>query len=195
MGMVASVRHRWTAEEVRNLQDESRAWPRYELLDGELYVTPAPGVWHQQVVTQIVLALGPYVKAGGFASILASPADVELEEGSVLQPDVFVFPRIDPEIEKPTWRQIRSLLLAVEVISPSSVRTDRVEKRDQYMRMPVDEYWAVDLDGRHVERWFHDHPRVEIARDSLTWLPRGAAEPLTIDLPTLFTDAGLPRRL
>ena len=195
MAMPAVVRHRWTAEEVRNLQDESRAWPRYELIDGELYVTPAPGVFHQRAVMQIVARLLPFVTANEFAEVLTSPADIELEEESILQPDVFVFPRIGPEVEEPSWKNVTSLYLAIEVISPSSMRTDRVEKRDQYMRMAVDEYWVVDLDGRHVERWFRNRPNVEIARETLEWRLQGAEQPLTIDLSRLFADIGLPRRL
>jgi Uma2 family endonuclease len=195
MGMAAVVNYRWTAEEVRNLQEESRAWPRYELIDGELFVTPAPGVWHQRAVLEIVATLRPFVKQVGFAELLTSPADVELEEESILQPDVFVFPRIDPGNEKPTWKDITALFLAVEVLSPGSERTDRVEKRDQYMSMAVDEYWVVDLDDRRIERWFRGQPRVEIARDTLVWNLRGAPEPLAIDVRRLFADIGLPRRL
>jgi Uma2 family endonuclease len=197
MGMPAVVRHRWTAQEVRNLQDESRAWPRYELIGGELYVTPAPGVFHQRAVAQVFARLFSYVTGGttAFAEVLASPADIELEEESILQPDVFVFPRLDPAIEKPAWKDITSLWLAVEVISPSSARADRVEKRDQYMRTAVDEYWVVDLDGRRIERWFKGRPNVEIARETLEWRLRDAPDTLTIDLPRLFADIGLPRRL
>lgn len=101
MGMPAAIHRRWTAEEVLSLQDGSRAWPRYELIDGELYVTPAPGVRHQLAVAQFVGRIFPYVSALGFATVLTSPADIELEKDSILQPDVFVFPRLDPAIEKP----------------------------------------------------------------------------------------------
>lgn len=115
-----------------------------------------------------------------------SPADIELEPESVLQPDVFVFPLMSSAIENPSWKDITSLLLAIEIISPSSIRTDRVEKRDQYRSMAVDEYWVVDIDGLHVERWFKGRPGVEIARGDLVWRPRGATSPLVIDLPTVF---------
>ena len=193
MGMPAAVRHRWTAAEVRNLQE--RAWPRYELIDGELYVTPAPGIWHQRAVLALVRALDPYVLASGVAEILTSPADIELEEESILQPDVFVFPRIGAEVERPSWKEVISLFLAVEVISPSSARTDRVVKRDQYLRMAVDEYWVVDLDGRHIERWFKSRPNVQVNRDTLEWTLPGMKEPQVLDLVKLFADVGLPRRL
>jgi Uma2 family endonuclease len=186
MAMPAVVRRRWTANEVRTLQDESRPWPRYELIDGELYVTPAPGFRHQAGIMEIVAVLRPYVTANGLGGVLTSPADIELEPESVLQPDVFVFPMLDESIENPSWKNITSLLLAVEIISPSSIRTDRIEKRDQYMKMTVDECWIVDIDGLHVERWFKDRPNVEVARESLTWVPAGARAPLTIELSSLF---------
>lgn len=186
MAMPAALRRHWTAEEVRNLQEESRPWPRYELIGGELYVTPSPGGWHQVAVTELVLALAPYVKAQAIGGVLTSPADIELEPGSVLQPDVFVVPRLEEPVEMFSWKDVTSLLLSIEIISPSSIRTDRVEKRDEYLRMAVDEYWVVDLDGSHVERWFKGKPKVEVAREELTWSPAGASEPLTIDLPELF---------
>lgn len=185
MAMPAALRRRWTAEEVRNLQDESRAWPRYELIDGELYVTPSPGFRHQAAVKELVFSLAPFLARTGIGAILTSPADIELEAESVLQPDVFVFPLIDG-VENPTWKDITSLLLAIEIISPSSIRTDRVEKRDQYMKMDVDEYWVVDLDGRHVERWLRGRSEVQVARGTLEWHPAGVTAPLVLDLDQLF---------
>jgi len=185
--MPAAVRHRWTVEEVRNLQDESRAWPGYELIDGELYVTPSPGFRHQAAVQELTSVLRPYLAAQRVGAALTSPADIELAPGSLLQPDVFVFPPIDADVDRPSWKDITRLLLAVEVISPGSVRIDRVEKRDQYMRLAVDEYWVVDLDGARVERWYRDRPHVEVARNDLVWLPRGADAPLVIDLPAVFS--------
>jgi Uma2 family endonuclease len=195
LGMPAAVRHRWTAEEVLHLQDESRAWPRYELIDGELYVTSAPEVRHQRLVREVFRCLLAYVDPTGFAEVLTSPSAIQLEEDSVLQPDVFVFPRINPDVARPSWTDVTSLFLAVEVLSPSSMRTDRVIKRDKYMRVAVDEYWVVDPDGRHIERWFRDRPNVEVARETLSWPLRGASNPLTIDVARLFSDAGLPALL
>jgi Uma2 family endonuclease len=184
MAMPVATHRRWKAEEVRNLQDESRAWPRYELIDGELYVTPAPGFRHQAAVLELVVILRPYVVGNKLGGVLTSPADIELEPESVLQPDVFVFPPLD--VEQPEWRSITSLRLAIEVISPSSIRTDRTKKRDQYLKMAVDEYWVVDVEGGHVERWFKHRPDVEVARSTLEWHPANAAAPLSIDLDAMF---------
>jgi Uma2 family endonuclease len=64
---------------------------------------------------------------------------------------------------------------------------DRVEKRDHYLSNGVAEYWIVDLDARHVERWYADRPTPTLARESLTWRSPVARSELHIDLPRFFT--------
>ena len=86
----------------------------------------------------------------------------------------------------PHWPEVTWLLLAVEVLSPSSVTQDRVDKRDFYLAKGVREYWIVDLDARIVERWTPAHERPEIIRDVLTWHPTGADRALRIDLDEFF---------
>ncbi len=187
MGMPA-IHRRWTTAEVRDLMDEARHWPRFELIGGELVVTPAPGFPHQIAVTEIWLRLHTYLEAQGIGLALASPADLELQPGTITQPDVFVVPvgTGGESDELPTWADVTSLLLAVEIISPSSIRTDRVDKRDFYMESSVAEYWIVDLEARMVERWTPSRDTPEILRRSLEWRPAGAQVPLVIDLPELF---------
>ena len=84
------------------------------------------------------------------------------------------------------WIEVGSLLLAVEVLSPSTARTDRRKKRQLYQREGVPEYWIVDLDARAIERWQPESKRPEIMRESITWHPTGATTALTIDLVALF---------
>lgn len=187
MGMPA-IRRRWTTDDVRALMDESRAWPRYELIGGELIVTPAPGFVHQIAVTEILLLLGPYVVRENMGITLASPADLELQRGEITQPDVFVVPlETSPNPDgKPTWADVTRLLLAVEVLSPSSVRTDRVQKREFYMDAGVPEYWVVDVDARIVERWTPGRETPTVFRETLEWRPEGATTSLITDLGTMF---------
>jgi Uma2 family endonuclease len=183
-----AMRHRWTTADVRALIDESRAWPRYELLGGELVVTPAPAPVHQVAVSELMALLRAYVLDHDLGVILASPADLELRPGTISQPDFFVVPFASHERpEGPVaWSVVTSLLLAIEVISPGSVRIDRVEKRDHYLSAGVPEYWVVDLDARLVERWRPDRENPELLRATLEWRPRGAPAPLVMDLLALF---------
>ena len=139
----------WTAEQVRALPDDGN---RYELVSGELVVTPAPAYLHQAAVFALLDRLRPWARNAGLGKAMASPADISLGEDEVLQPDIFVF---RPAAERPvhSWTDITELLLAVEVLSPSTARYDRTLKRWRYQRAGVPEYWIVDLDARLVERW------------------------------------------
>lgn len=183
MGM--SAVKRWTAEEVRAMQDEDRAWPRYELIDGELLVTPSPTWDHQEAVMLLWRELDDFLRVHRIGRPVVSPADIELEADTVLQPDVFVVPARDVRPHG-SWRDVRGLLLAIEILSPSSGRHDRVVKRRFYQRMGVPEYWIVDAGSRVVERWRPDDERPEVLDRAISWHPAGAAEPLVLDLETFF---------
>jgi Uma2 family endonuclease len=176
---------RWTAAEVRALQDESHPWPRYELVAGELLVTPAPRGAHQRAVGLLFAALNAYVEAERLGEAVLSPADLELEPENVAQPDVFVVPSTAGLLWR-EWTDVKRLLLAVEVISPSNARDDRSTKRDLYQRARVPEYWVVDLDARVIERWRPDNGRPEILRHELAWEPDGARAPFMLDLTGFF---------
>jgi Uma2 family endonuclease len=182
-----SAERRWTAREVRELVAENPlVTPRYELVDGELLVTPSPTSRHQRAVVALIVALHPYVRAQHLGHVLTSPSDVELEPEFLSQPDVYVVP-ID-ELRRMGGRfPAHSLLLVVEVLSPNSARHDRVRKRPRYQRN-VPEYWIVDLDARVIERWTSSHERAELVTQSLEWLPSGATAPFVLDVVAYFDD-------
>ena len=94
MAMPAPHR-RWTRSEVKALIDVNPGpTPRYELVDGELLVTPSPIGPHQRAVRGLILALDPYLVSTGVGEVLTAPFDVELEPETIVQPDVFVVPLI-----------------------------------------------------------------------------------------------------
>ena len=183
-----AVNRRWTVHEVRALIEENPLkTPRYELVDGELLVTPSPTPWHQRAVSELVAVLHPYLAAHSVGVVLASPSDVELEPEFLSQPDVFVVPMREwRRLMRDKDRVIREILLAVEVLSPSSGRHDRVRKRPKYQQH-VDQYWIVDLDARLFERWLREDKRPEVLAERLEWSPAGAAESLTLDLASYFS--------
>jgi Uma2 family endonuclease len=186
MAMPAVDRH-WTAREVRRLIAESPlATPRYELVDGELLVTPSPNWPHQRAVGLLLLELHRYLASNPVGESGTSPFDVELEPESLVQPDVFVLPRSEAR-RLLTEMPARELLLAIEVLSPSSGRIDRVKKRPHYQRHVL-EYWIVDLDARLFERWRPGDDRPEILAQTLEWHPAGAAEAFSLDLSRFFAE-------
>lgn len=105
----------------------------------------------------------------------------------LVQPDLFVTPLVEGRHPR-TWQEVRALLLALEVLSPSSARADRQIKRRRYQRYGVPDYWIVDLDARLVERWRPADERPEILAERLEWQPATGLSPLPIDLPQLFAE-------
>ena len=188
MGMSTRARV-WTAEDVRAMQDEASAWPRYELVDGELLVTPAPRYAHQEVVGRIFVALRLYLaRQPAVGHAMLSPADISFGLPDVLvQPDVFVLAR--DEARHQAWSAVTRLLLAVEVLSPSSTRQDRFQKRRLYQEQGVPLYWIVDVDARTVEVWTPELHFPHVEHESLTWAPAGATQPFVMGVEELVRGA------
>lgn len=183
MGM-PSAAHRWTADEVRALPDDGN---RYELISGELVMTPAPRGLHQVVVWKLGRRIGAWLEVSHAGEVLGAPADVSLGEDEVLQPDLFVYRTVTGKHLR-EWSDISSLMLVVEVLSPSSARYDRQLKRRRYQRARVPEYWIVDLDARLIERWRPADERPEILEHRLTWQPVPGAGALEVHLSALFAE-------
>jgi len=169
---------------VRALPDDGK---RYEVVAGELFVTPAPSFDHQRAVLCLLLRVVPYVNAHGLGYALMSPADIEFDQETLVQPDLFLAPRVEGRRPR-RWSEVKSLLLAVEVLSPSTARADRTVKRRLFQRVGVPEYWIVDVEARLVERWRPGDERPEVLTERLVWRPDSAAPPLEIDLPQLFAE-------
>lgn len=177
MHMASSARS-WTADEVRAIPDDTR---RYEVIDGELLVTPAPRLEHQRVLGGLYTALRSYLHAHPLGEAIFSPADVAYGERTMVQPDLFVAP-----LGARDWSDLGGLLLVIEVLSRGTARRDRFTKRRLYQREGVPEYWIVDLDARAIERWTPGDERPEILDTRITWHPAGAQEAMHIELDSIF---------
>ena len=162
MGMPQAAR-RYTVEEVLAFPNDGN---RYELVHGELLVTLAPRSRHQLVAGELYYRLRRYLdEHGRDVRVVFSPADIRWPDEVLVQPDVFVVPV--QELVAEDWSSVRTLLLAVEVVSPSSARYDRVVKRRAYLEHGVATYWIVDPDARVVQVWHPDDERPEIVTDLL----------------------------
>ena len=181
MAMPALAR-RWTREDVLALPDDSN---HYELIAGELIVTPSPRSVHQDAVLSLAALLSAFVRAHAVGHLSIAPADLEIRPGEIYQPDIFVVPLVGGRKPR-AWPEYRTPLLVIEVSSPTTARYHRTVKRPALQQAGVAEVWIVDLDARLVERWRPEDTRPEIAIDQLEWTPAGAPTPVRIDLVEYF---------
>lgn len=123
---------------------------RYELHEGELSVTPAPGATHQRVILKLVVALEAYVRARRLGEVFVAPFDVILSDTTVVQPDIMYV--ATDRSARVSERGIEGApTLAVEILSPSSRGVDRDTKLRLYAGYGVPWYWIVDPESRVVE--------------------------------------------
>lgn len=173
----------WTTEMLDGLPKDGN---RYEIIDGELLVTPAPTRLHQEIVMSLGVALRQYAaqQPGAHASVFFVAADIARDSHTLVQPDVLVI-NTASEPDHSSWPPLKCLMLAAEVLSPSTARRDRTSKRAVYLGEGV-EYWVLDPDARAIERWLPGSltPVVETRR--LVWQPAGADRALSLQVGALF---------
>ena len=177
----------WTVEMVDALADDGQ---RYEVIDGELFVTPAPAEGHQLVALELAMRLDVYLRAHGVGRTMISPADVRRGDRTRnrVQPDVFVVRMTDGK--RPAYPyDLGDLLLAVEVSSPSNPLLDYQVKRDLYLREGVGEYWIMNPDARNAARWSERGDRGDVLSEAIEWHPEGMPEPFRLNLRDFFADA------
>lgn len=184
MPLPAGVRARgpyYTVDILDQLPDDGN---RYELVYGELLVTPAPRWNHQELVLRLLRILDQYLQRFPFGHPVMSPADVRWGRDTGVQPDLFVVPKAVARTMD--WSQIRELLLVIEVLSPSTQRADRFTKRRRYQDAGVPVYWIVDPKAQAIELWTPEATLPTIEKTRVLWTPPEAAEPLQLDVPELF---------
>jgi len=186
MGMPATNTE-WTVDMVDALPDDGQ---RYELIDGKLFVTPAPREIHQLIVGELYARIREYLKGHAVGKVIVSPADVRRGDRTRnrVQPDVFVV-RLT-EGKRPAYPyDLHDLLLAVEVGSPSNPLLDYQVKRDLYVREGVADYWIIDPEARNVSRWRGRDDPGEVLSREVIWTPEGMPTPFVLDLAEFFEDA------
>lgn len=178
--------HHWTRAEVDRLIDERPGYtPRYELVDGELLVTPAPSHRHQRIILRLAALLDPYVTEHKAGEIFLGPAELPLVTGERYEPDLFIVPLVDGR-RPPTPLGITTPVLICETVSPGSGRHDRITKRRAFQRNRVPEYWTIDTDAEVFEVWLPDDERPAIVDERLVWSPSGLPVPFELDVHAFF---------
>lgn len=114
---------------------------RYELLDGQVQVTPAPSPLHQRVSKRLQRLLEAYFEEAGRGEVFNAPIDLILTPHDVVQPDLVV-------VTNPSQVSTRGIegvpLLVIEVLSPATTVYDRTTKAQRYAALGIPHYWLVD---------------------------------------------------
>jgi Uma2 family endonuclease len=137
---------RWTYEEYYKLDDDRR----YEIIGGNLITAPAPDTWHQDWSRKLFRVVDRFVVKSGLGELFYAPIDVVLDAENTVQPDLVFISSANLGII-----QQRAIFgtpdLLVELVSPSSVRRDRYDKKELYGRFGVKEYWIGDPANKTLE--------------------------------------------
>lgn len=172
----------WTLDEVHRLPDDGN---RYELVRGELLVTPPPSAAHEHIASVLRSLLEPYVAAEKVGRIFGPRAVVQIEDSEV-EPDLMIRPmagRADG-----AWATQPLPVLVVEIVSESSWRRDHVMKRNFYLEIGIPEYWIADRERRSLTVVKPGRDDV-IVEGALVWHPAGARTALHLDVRELFRQA------
>ncbi len=174
---MASETATWTVAQRDRLPDDGN---KYEVVGGELFVTPAPSRRHQWIAHDLRDLLAPYVREHHLGTAFDLTTDVIGGDKDVVVPDVAVYPVVRDDPDGP-WSEMPRPILVAEIRSPATWRRDVGPKRDLYVALGVPEYWIVDPDDRAVTvvRSGHADERVT---GMLRWHPAGASRALEIDV-------------
>lgn len=176
---MAPATKRWTLEELHSLPDDGN---KYEVIDGELFVTPPPNVDHETILSRLTRLLEPFVAAQDLGFVYHPRAVLRIA-GSEVEPDLMV--RRSPSRKGTDWSDMPLPSLIVEVLSASTRRRDRQHKREFYVAQAIPEYWIVDPEREAVTvvRPNYEERTVD---GTLVWHPPGAREALTIAVREIF---------
>ena len=167
-----------TYDDYRLLPDDRN---RYEILDGELSVTPAPSIKHQRISGRLYLILANHIFANHLGDIYTAPTDLILAPTIVAQPDLIFIGNDRRHIV--TERAIEgSPTLLIEILSPSTNRTDRLTKAQLYAKHQVPHYWLVDSDQQTLEAY-------DLVRDHYDLVV--SAKDAEVFTPSLFPDLSI----
>ena len=133
---------------------------RYQVIEGEISMTPAPSPRHQEIQADLCARMVLHVREHLLGKVYASPIDVALSMVDIVQPDILFVAKDRMDIvAKKNLVGIPNLI--VEILSPSSVERDRVDKMALYERFGLPEYWIVDPDSQTVDVYLSAANRLE----------------------------------
>jgi Uma2 family endonuclease len=184
--MVATkVRQPKTYEDYLATPDDGQ---RYELIDGEIVVSPSGTMRHQIISMKLSNLLYPVVAGNRLGKVVAAPMDVRLDRDLVVQPDLIVILGGSPADNPNELRVVGPPNLAIEILSPSTAMRDLNRKREIYERYGVEEYWIIDADRKAVTALSLVDGAYTPIRQLAGRLRSNAVAGLVLDIKWLFED-------
>lgn len=141
------TRRRATIEEFWALPESMQ---HIEYMDGEIIMAPPPTVSHQRVSGSMFYAFKKYVERNRLGEVFFAPVDVVLPTGEVIQPYLLYLTNEEAERAIAAKRVHGAPSFLIEILSPGSIKHDKVTKRNLYEKNGVLEYWIVDLKAKSI---------------------------------------------
>ena len=175
-----------TYDDYRNLPDDGN---QYQLIGGQLIMSPSPTYFHQVISLNLSSALNRYVSENKLGKIIYAPFDVVLSMRDVVQPDLMFIraERSDIIAEK---NVVEAPDLVIEILSEATKTIDRTSKKILYEQNEVREYWIVDPQEETIDQFILREGAFELAGtfDSSQSFTSPALEGFTLSIDKVFTD-------
>lgn len=161
MTVTTETKVRWTSADLELMPDDDC---RYEIIDGDLYVTRAPHWKHQDVINRLGTYLSLWVINNSQGAVMQAPGFVFSNESNAIPDLVWVSQKTLDENTDSSGHFTAAPELAVEVLSqtPKDISRDRQAKLKLYSRVGVHEYWIIDWQKQEVEIYRRSQARLEL---------------------------------
>ena len=189
MVAIAELEQKMTWNEFRDAEFEDHDLYIYELLNEKLVRRTAPSVKHQDVVNNLSFLFNLHNKNKELGRLYLAPIDVYFDDGNGVQPDLsFIKKERLFIIENEDYINGAPDLI-VEVISPGSVRRDKVDKKDLYQRFAVKEFWLIDPQNQTIEVYIieNDVYKLHDFQEQKGKISSILLEGFEVDLETVFS--------
>lgn len=169
----------WTLQDLDRLPDDGN---KYEVLHGDLFVTPPPTLDHETAIARLNRLLVRFLDKHELGLVFIGRPAIRTSDSHV-EPDLVVRSESPP---KTRWEDAPLPLLVVEVLSPSTKRRDRGPKRSFYVdEVNIPDYWIVDTEERAITVIRPGVADLNVI-DRFEWSPAGAGATLEVTLHDVF---------
>ncbi len=160
MHLPTTTHRRMTAREYFEMPEGP---PYFQLVNGELFMSPSPILQHQWISVRLASRIDEYLRAHPIGEVYTAPSDVELDERNIFQPDIYFVSNERLDILNRQGAKGAPDLI-IEILSPSTARLDREHKRAVYFRFGVRELWFINVRRLQVEIYLPESVEDESAR-------------------------------